>query len=377
MIKSLLIANRGEIACRIAKTAKRLGIKTYTFTDAANLPPFFLERVIDEFIPIHALSNQTYLNIDLIISLALKHECEAIHPGFGYLSENSEFARRVIESGMTWVGPHPEAVLAMASKDGSRQIAAKSGMPVNVGLPEFDPVQAVDRKVEILRQATGIGYPLLVKASMGGGGKGMRIVASESELWPALERCRSEALSSFGSPMVLIERYISAPRHIEIQVLGDKHGQVITLGDRDCSLQRRHQKVIEESPAPFISDSLREQMHAAALKLAKSVSYDSLGTIELLYDRENKECPFFFLEMNTRIQVEHPVTEAVFGLDLVEWQLKVACGEKLSSNLFGLKPSGHAFEARIYAEDPERDFFPHRVLFIFLNPQKNLRSAGI
>lgn len=358
MIKKIFIANRGEIASRIAKTAKRLGIKTASLCEAGLAPPLFLAAEIDTMYPVAGLSSQTYLDGDLMIEIALKLGCDSLHPGFGFLSENFSFAEKVQAAKLVWIGPNSESMLAMASKDGSRKIAEKTGMPVNQAIPEFDPLLSLHRKDEILDLAEEIGYPLLVKASLGGGGKGMRIAENREELWPALERCRSEALSSFGDPMILIERYITSPRHVEVQIIGDKKGNVYAIGDRDCSLQRRHQKVIEESPAPFLKDSVRKQMHEAAVKLAKHVSYDSLGTVELLYDRENKECPFFFLEMNTRIQVEHPVTEEVFGLDLVEWQIRVACGHELPKSMGLIQARGHAIEARVYAENPLNDFFP-------------------
>ena len=351
-INRIFIANRGEIARRIGKTCRKLSIKTVGISHSET-PPEFLAEFIDDFVFIQEQSSSAYLDMQSMVSLAKEYGCDAIHPGFGFLSENSAFASLTVKEGLIFIGPSPETMDSMASKDTARNIAEKHNVPIIPGAKAADLEAAKNISKEI-------GFPLLIKAAMGGGGKGMRIVAQESALEESLERAASEAQSAFGDSTLIIERYLKTPRHIEIQILGDLHGQVITLGERDCSIQRRHQKIIEESPAPGLSHETQSQLKEAAIRLAKAVQFSNAGTIEFLVDWSNpdKEQPFYFLEMNTRLQVEHPVTEEVFGIDLVEWQIKTAEGEQLPPHFLTLRPSGHAIEARIYAEDAEANFLP-------------------
>ena len=353
-IQRIFIANRGEIARRIALTARRLGLETVAVYSGTK-PPKYLADLVTEF---HFDANEStalYLDQAMMIELAQKYRCDAIHPGFGFLSENAAFAQKVVDAGLIWIGPRPEAIDAMASKAKARELAHKSGVPCIEGR------ELSSAKQGSLDELSHIGFPLLVKAALGGGGKGMRIVTQPQELADAIQRASSEAQNSFGDPSLIVERFIETPRHIEVQVLGDKHGQVAIIGDRDCSLQRRHQKIIEEAPAPGLHAETRVALHDCARKLAQTVAYDSTGTVEfLLEESSDGQQRFFFLEMNTRLQVEHPVTEQVFDLDLVAWQIRVACGGKLSSELLSLPaaPEQHSIEARIYAEDPSQDFFP-------------------
>lgn len=361
-IRRLFIANRGEIARRVAISARKLGIQTVTLRAAGHTPGFLMDW-IDVFIDVSMESSATYLDQDLMVRLALESGADALHPGFGFLSENAGFAKRVIDAGLTWVGPSSDAIDKMASKENARHIAEKAGLPVVPAV--HDLAVSNDPKVlaKIATQAKAIGFPLIIKAAMGGGGKGMRLVHGEGELANALSQASSEALSSFGDGKVLMEKYLGEPRHVEVQVFGDDHGNVVTFGDRDCSVQRRHQKIIEEAPAPGLTPATRKAMHDAAKSLAKSVKYASAGTVEFLVDwsphsRAKDRQDFYFLEMNTRLQVEHPVTEEVFGLDLVEWQLRVARGEKLLDSFQTLEPRGHSIEVRLYAEDCRNKFFP-------------------
>jgi len=362
--KRLFIANRGEIARRIGMSARRLGIEVACITDRA-VPPDFLTPAVTHFVRVPEETAGLYLDVQQMIQLARQAGADAVHPGFGFLSENSEFADAVIKAGMRWVGPKPAAISAMASKASARDYAVAAKVPVVEGLQGIDPLaDAMAAKQSLVTFARKTGYPLLIKAAFGGGGKGMRLVHEEAELVANAERAASEARSSFGNSSLVVERYIGAPRHVEVQVLADQHGFVTAIGNRDCSLQRRHQKIIEEAPAPWLTTTTAAAMHRAACALAASVGYDSAGTVEFLVDGADVpkgDCDlqkFWFLEMNTRLQVEHPVTEQVFGIDLVEWQLRVASGERLPQHFANLTPQGHSVEARIYAEDAVNGFLP-------------------
>jgi 3-methylcrotonyl-CoA carboxylase alpha subunit len=355
MIKSLLIANRGEIACRVIRTARRLGIRTvavYSDADAKALHA----READEAVHIGpSPARESYLVGEKIIAAAKATGAEAIHPGYGFLSENAEFAQAVMDAGLVWVGPNPKSITAMGLKDAAKKLMAEAGVPVTPGYlgEDQDPAR-------LKAEADAIGYPVLIKAVAGGGGKGMRLVNSSNEFDEALLSCQREATSSFGNDHVLIEKYIQRPRHIEVQVFGDSHGNVVHLFERDCSLQRRHQKVIEEAPAPGMDEATRAAVCAAAVQAAKAVDYVGAGTIEFIADASEGLRPdrIWFMEMNTRLQVEHPVTEEITGQDLVEWQLRVASGEKLPLKQDELSINGWAMEARLYAEDPASGFLP-------------------
>src|SRR3954452_9869805 len=355
----VLIANRGEIAVRVIRACRELGYPTvavYSEPDRAALHVVYA----DQAMPIGpAPSRDSYLRIDRIIDAAKKTGADAIHPGYGFLAENAGFARACRDAGITFIGPSPESIDAMGSKTESRQRMQAAGVPVVPGL--LKPVESFD---EIEAFAKDAGLPIMLKASAGGGGKGMRLVDRFEDLEPAFERVTSEAQSFFGDGSVYAEKFIRAPRHIEVQILGDQHGNLIHLGERECTLQRRHQKVVEECPSPVVDAELRERLGAMAVKAAAAVNYYSAGTIECLMgpDRE-----FYFLEMNTRLQVEHPVTEMVWGVDLVKEQLRVARGEKLTLRQEQLAPNGHAIECRIYAENPARNFAPSPGLIRYLN----------
>ncbi|RIA45744.1 3-methylcrotonyl-CoA carboxylase alpha subunit [Hephaestia caeni] len=355
MLTSLLIANRGEIACRVIRTARRMGIRTiavYSDADAAALHV----RQADEAVHIGpSPARESYLVGDKIIAAAKQAGAEAIHPGYGFLSENADFAAAVIDAGLIWVGPKPDSIRAMGLKDAAKQRMIAAGVPVTPGYLGED--QNPDR---LHAEADAIGYPVLIKAVAGGGGKGMRRVDAAPQFADALQSCQREAASSFGDDRVLIEKYILSPRHIEVQVFGDAHGNVVHLFERDCSLQRRHQKVIEEAPAPGMDEATREAVCAAAVRAAKAVDYEGAGTIEFIADASDglRADRIWFMEMNTRLQVEHPVTEAITGQDLVEWQLWVANGEPLPKRQEELKINGWAIEARLYAENPAAGFLP-------------------
>lgn len=350
MFKKILIANRGEIALRIIRTCKELGIKTVAVYSEADRYSLHV-RFADEAVCIGpGPSKESYLNIPRIIAAAEITNAEAIHPGYGFLSENAMFAEICESSGIKFIGPTPDAIEAMGDKALAKETMRKAGVPV---IPGSDGV------VETLEQAreiaNEIGYPILLKAAAGGGGKGIRMVKNDEELENAWQTARAEAEAAFGNPAVYIEKFIEKPRHIEIQILADEHGNVIHLGERDCSIQRRHQKLIEESPSPIVTPELREAMGQAAVKGAKSVKYRNAGTIEFLVDKDGN---FYFMEMNTRIQVEHPVTEMVYGIDIVREQIRIASGEKLGIKQKQIKPNGHAIECRINAEDPFNGFRP-------------------
>ena len=334
----LLIANRGEIACRIIKTAHEMGIACVAvYTEADSHSPFV--KMADEAVKL----SDTYLNGKEIIEAAKQTGAEAIHPGYGFLSENAKFSRDVLKADLIWVGPSSKVITSMGDKLKAKDIAEKAGVPT---LPmTIDP-----------KKANTIGYPILIKAAAGGGGKGMRIVESKKDLKESIAGAQREAKTGFGDDRVFIERYVASSRHIEIQILGDSHGNVVHLGERECSIQRRHQKIIEESPSPRVDTKMREKMGEAAIKLAKKLKYESAGTVEFLVDDKTGE--FWFLEVNTRLQVEHPVTEEVTGKDLVYEQLRIARGEKLGYSQEDISWTGSSIEARLYAEDPANDFLP-------------------
>jgi 3-methylcrotonyl-CoA carboxylase alpha subunit len=355
VLESVLIANRGEIACRIIRTAKRLGMRTVAVHSEADAEALFVRMADEAHLIGPAPARDSYLRIDRILEVAKRTGAACIHPGYGFLSERAEFAEACVRNGIVFVGPPASAIKAMGLKDAAKALVQQAGVPVVPGYhgSKQDP--------DFLRQkAYEIGYPVLIKAVAGGGGKGMRRVEKAAEFDAALESAQREAQSAFGDPRVLVEKYILAPRHIEIQVFADQEGNVVHLFERDCSLQRRHQKVIEEAPAPGMTPEMREIMGKAAVEAARAVGYVGAGTVEFIADGREGLRPdrFYFMEMNTRLQVEHPVTEAITGLDLVELQFRVASGEWLPFNQDDLEIRGHAVEARLYAEDPEREFLP-------------------
>jgi 3-methylcrotonyl-CoA carboxylase alpha subunit len=355
MMKSLLIANRGEIACRVIRTARRLGIRTVAVYSDADAKALHV-RMADEAVHIGpSPARESYLRGDRIIEAAKATGAEAIHPGYGFLSENADFAQAVIDAGLIWVGPKPDSIRAMGLKDAAKKLMAEAGVPVTPGYLGADQ----DPK-RLMKEADAIGYPVLIKAVAGGGGKGMRRVEDAKGFDDALESAKREAASAFGDDRVLIEKYILSPRHIEVQVFGDSHGNVVHLFERDCSLQRRHQKVIEEAPAPGMDAETREAVCGAAVRAAQAVNYENAGTIEFIADASEglRADRIWFMEMNTRLQVEHPVTEEITGQDLVEWQLRVASGETLPKTQEELSITGYAIEARLYAEDPTKGFLP-------------------
>ena len=355
MIRSLLIANRGEIACRMIRTARRLGIRTIAVYSDADAQALHV-AMADEAVRIGpAPVRESYLLGDRIIAAARDAGADAIHPGYGFLSENAAFAQAVMDAGLVWIGPDPSSITAMGLKDAAKALMADAGVPVTPGYLGED--QDPDR---LASEAAQIGYPVLIKAVAGGGGKGMRLVEQPQDFADALLSCQREAASSFGNDHVLIEKYIQRPRHIEVQIFGDRHGNIVHLFERDCSLQRRHQKVIEEAPAPGMDPDTREALCAAAVRAAKAVDYVGAGTIEFIADASEglRADRIWFMEMNTRLQVEHPVTEAITGQDLVEWQLRVASGEPLPCTQDQLSITGWAMEARLYAEDPAKGFLP-------------------
>lgn len=350
MFNKILIANRGEIACRIMRTAKAMGIKTvavYSDADANSNHVIMADEAVCIGPPPSA---ESYLNAKAIIAAAKSTGAEAIHPGFGFLSENASFVKMVEEAGLVFIGPGAEAIQLMGDKITSKTLAEKAGVSVVPG------TEGAVSDIDVAAQAAlDIGYPVMIKASAGGGGKGMRIAHDERELREAMPQAQNEARASFGDDRVFIEKFVTSPRHIEIQILGDSHGHVVYLGERECSLQRRHQKVLEESPSPFISDKTRAAMGKQAVELAKAVQYKSAGTVEFIVGADED---FYFLEMNTRLQVEHPVTELVYDIDLVEWMIRIAAGETLALTQDKITPKGWAVEVRLYAEDPSRGFLP-------------------
>ena len=355
MIKSLLIANRGEIACRVIRTARRMGIRTVAVYSDADAKALHV-RMADEAVHIGpSAARESYLAGEKIIAAAQATGAEAIHPGYGFLSENADFAQAVIDAGLIWIGPKPDSIRAMGLKDAAKKLMAEAGVPVTPGyLGENQDSN------QLKKEADAIGYPVLIKAVAGGGGKGMRRVDDGKGFDDALESAKREAASSFRDDRVLIEKYILSPRHIEVQVFGDSKGNVVHLFERDCSLQRRHQKVIEEAPAPGMDAETRQAVCGAAVRAAKAVNYEGAGTIEFIADASEglRADRIWFMEMNTRLQVEHPVTEEITGEDLIEWQLRVASGQKLPKKQDQLTINGHAIEARLYAEDPAKGFLP-------------------
>ena len=357
MFKKILIANRGEIACRVAATARRMGVKTVAVYSDADAQAKHVQ-VCDEAVHIGGSApKDSYLRWERILQAAKDTGAQAVHPGYGFLSENEDFANACAAAGLVFIGPPASAIQAMGLKAESKQLMEKAGVPLVPGYHGSDQDPAL-----LQREADRIGYPVLIKASAGGGGKGMRAVDKAENFAEALASCKREAINSFGDDAVLIEKYVQRPRHIEIQVFGDTHGNCVYLFERDCSVQRRHQKVLEEAPAPGMTQALREQMGAAAVAAAKAVNYVGAGTVEFIVEQTSYDQPesmkFYFMEMNTRLQVEHPVTEAITGLDLVEWQLRVASGEPLPLQQHQLRIHGHAIEARICAENPDNQFLP-------------------
>jgi 3-methylcrotonyl-CoA carboxylase alpha subunit len=355
MLKSVLIANRGEIAHRVIRTAKRLGVRTVAVYSDADAKALHV-READEAVHIGASpATESYLRGEKIIAAAKQTGAEAIHPGYGFLSENADFAQAVIDAVLIWIGPKPDSIRAMGLKDAAKKLMAEAGVPTTPGYLGED--QSEER---LAKEADAIGYPVLIKAVAGGGGKGMRKVEKKADFKAALQSAKREAASSFGDDRVLLEMYVQRPRHIEVQVFGDTHGNVVHLFERDCSLQRRHQKVIEEAPAPGMDEATRKAVTDAAVLAARAVNYVGAGTIEFIADASEglRADRVWFMEMNTRLQVEHPVTEEITGQDLVEWQLRVASGEKLPLKQEELKINGWAMEARLYAENPEAGFLP-------------------
>ncbi|NMG74374.1 acetyl-CoA carboxylase biotin carboxylase subunit [Aromatoleum diolicum] len=350
MFKKILIANRGEIACRVIKTARKMGIKTVAVYSEADKDALFVEMADESVCIGPAASKESYLVIDKIIAACKQTGAEAVHPGYGFLSENAEFSRRLEEEGITFIGPKHYSVGQMGDKIASKKLAKEA--QVNTIPGYADAIDTAEQAVEI---AKGIGYPVMIKASAGGGGKGLRVAFNDNECLEGFTSCRNEAKTAFGDDRILIEKYVLEPRHIEIQVLGDAHGNCVYLHERECSIQRRHQKVIEEAPSPFIDPATRKAMGEQAVALAKAVKYQSAGTVEFVVGADKS---FYFLEMNTRLQVEHPVTEMITGLDLVEQMIRVAAGEKLSFTQDDLKINGWSMECRINAEDPFRGFLP-------------------
>ena len=367
MFNKILIANRGEIACRIMLTARRMGIATVAVFSEADRDALHV-AMADEAVCIGpAPAAQSYLDIDRIVAACRETGAEAVHPGYGFLSERAAFATALADAGIVFIGPNPHAIEAMGDKLASKQLAAAAGVSTVPG-----HIGVVETAEDAVRIAGEIGFPVMIKASAGGGGKGMRIAAKADEVAEGFERSRSEAKSSFGDDRILIEKFIDDPRHIEIQVLGDKHGNVVYLGERECSIQRRNQKVVEEAPSPLLDDETRRRMGEQAVALAKAVRYDSAGTVEFVVGQDKS---FYFLEMNTRLQVEHPVTELITGIDLVEQMICVAAGEPLDLRQDKIKTRGWAVETRVYAEDPVRDFVPSTGRLVTYRPPQTGRRG--
>ncbi|OQU51342.1 acetyl/propionyl/methylcrotonyl-CoA carboxylase subunit alpha [Vibrio parahaemolyticus] len=372
MFKRILIANRGEIACRIIKTAKSMAIETVAVYSEADRSSLHVKQAdFAEFIG-PAPASESYLDIDAIIGAAKKWQADAIHPGYGFLSENPKLAKACSENGIVFIGPSTSAIEAMGSKSQAKAIMSEANVPLVPGY------HGTNNSVEhLLTEAEKIGYPVMLKATQGGGGKGMRVVNSAAEMPLAIDGAQREALSSFGDKQLLVEKCILQPRHVEVQVFADQHGNCVYLSDRDCSIQRRHQKVVEEAPAPGLSDELRQQMGEAAVQAAQAINYVGAGTVEFLLDSRGQ---FYFMEMNTRLQVEHPVTELITGVDLVEWQFKVAAGEHLPISQSEITHNGHSIELRIYAEDADNDFMPSTGRIDYLHEpvsDNNVRLAHV
>ena len=360
MFKKILIANRGEIACRIIKTSKSMGVETVAVYSDADRDALHVEMADQSVYIGPSPASESYLAIDKLIAAALESGAEAIHPGYGFLSENADFCRQCGEHNIAFIGPPLEAIMSMGSKSAAKTIMAKAGVPL---IPGYHGDNQEPKTLK--KEADNLGYPVLLKAAAGGGGKGMRTVQTEADFDQALDAAKREAMSSFDDDIMLVEKLVLQPRHVEIQVFCDSHQNAVYLFERDCSLQRRHQKVIEEAPAPGMTEKLRQKMGGAAIKAAQAINYEGAGTVEFLLDSRGE---FFFMEMNTRLQVEHPVTEMITGQDLVAWQLSVAAGNPLPCSQDELSITGHAFEARIYAEDPTNDFLPATGTLEVLNP---------
>ncbi|WP_315705755.1 MULTISPECIES: acetyl/propionyl/methylcrotonyl-CoA carboxylase subunit alpha [unclassified Bradyrhizobium] len=369
MFKTILIANRGEIACRVIKTARHMGIKTVAVYSEADRDALHVEMADDAVLIGPPAAAESYLLIDRIVEACRRTGAEAVHPGYGFLSEREAFPRALAEAGIVFIGPNPKAIAAMGDKIESKKAAAKAKVST---VPGF--LGVIEDERHAVRIADEIGYPVMIKASAGGGGKGMRIAHSKAEVAEGFTLAKAEAKSSFGDDRVFIEKFIIDPRHIEIQVLGDKHGNVIYLGERECSIQRRNQKVIEEAPSPLLDEETRRSMGEQAVALAKAVNYDSAGTVEFVAGQDKS---FYFLEMNTRLQVEHPVTELVTGIDLVEQMIRVAAGEKLAIAQKDVSLTGWAVESRVYAEDPFRNFLPSIGRLVKYRPPAESKSHGI
>src|SRR3982750_1014056 len=365
MFKKILIANRGEIACRVAATARRMAVRTVAVYSDADAHANHV-RACDESVHIGGSApKDSYLRWERILEAAKATGAEAVHPGYGFLSENEEFAQACANAGLVFIGPPPSAIKAMGLKAEAKQLMEKARVPLVPGYHGANQDPAL-----LQREADRIGYPVLIKASAGGGGKGMRAVDKPEEFAAALASCQREARNSFGDEAVLVEKYVTRPRHIEIQVFGDTQGNYVYLFERDCSVQRRHQKVLEEAPAPGMTEAMRQEMGNAAVSAARAVNYVGAGTVEFIVEQSSAGMKFFFMEMNTRLQVEHPVTEAITGLDLVEWQLRVAAGEPLPLKQDQLRIQGHAIEARICAENPDNNFLPATgTLHVYRNPE--------
>jgi 3-methylcrotonyl-CoA carboxylase alpha subunit len=369
VFRKILIANRGEIACRVIRTARRLGVATVAVYSDADRDALHVSMA-DEAVHIGPPPpRDSYLRGEKIIEACKTTGAQAVHPGYGFLSENAGFARLCVESGIEFIGPPAAAIEAMGSKSAAKSIMGEAGVPLVPGYHEAD--QSSDR---LARAADEIGYPVLLKAVAGGGGKGMRLVREAGEFEGALAAARREAAAGFGNDDMLVEKYLTRPRHVEFQVFRDRHGESVYLFERDCSVQRRHQKVIEEAPAPGMTEELRQRMGEAAVSAARAIDYEGAGTVEFLLDGDGS---FYFMEMNTRLQVEHPVTEMITGQDLVEWQIRVAAGESLPLKQDQLQIRGHAFEARIYAEDPDHDFLPATGVLSYLQPPRESQHVRV
>jgi acetyl/propionyl-CoA carboxylase alpha subunit len=374
MLTSVLIANRGEIARRVMRTARRLGVRTVAIYSEADAGAAHVREADEAVLIGPAVAAESYLAVDRVLDAARRTGVQAIHPGYGFLSENAAFADAAIEAGLVWVGPPPSAIRAMGLKDAAKRLMHEAGVAVTPGYLGED--QSPDH---LLREANSIGWPVLIKAVAGGGGRGMRKVDHPAQFAEALASAKREGAASFGDDRVLLEKYVAHPRHIEVQIFGDSHGSVVHLFERDCSLQRRHQKVIEEAPAPGMDPDTREALCMAAVRAGKAVGYVGAGTVEFIADASEglRSDRIWFMEMNTRLQVEHPITEAITGVDLVEWQLKVACGEPLPLQQDRIAIRGHAMEARLYAEDPAAGFMPSTGRLLHMSLPGNVRvDAG-
>jgi propionyl-CoA carboxylase alpha chain len=369
MFKKILIANRGEIACRVIKTARKMGIKTVAVYSEADKEARHVEMADESVCIGPAPSRESYLKMDNIIKACKDTGAEAVHPGYGFLSENEAFAKRLEEEGIIFIGPKHYSIAAMGDKIASKKLANEA--KVNT-IPGYN--DAIDTPDSAVKIAQGIGYPVMIKASAGGGGKGLRVAFNDKEAFEGFSACKNEALNSFGDDRVFIEKFVEEPRHIEIQVLGDAHGNTVYLWERECSIQRRHQKVIEEAPSPFISEATRKAMGEQAVALAKAVKYQSAGTVEFVVGKDQS---FYFLEMNTRLQVEHPVTESITGLDLVEQMIRVAAGEKLSFGQSDIPRNGWSMECRINADDPYRNFLPSTGRLVRYQPPKEVNGVRV